>query len=335
MDRIKNIKDLANLAGVSAGTVSRALAGSDLISAKTRDKVRALADEHGFRLNVLARNLRTRRTGAIGVLIPDTEDPGHQIVDQSFFTMLGPLAGALAARGYDLVLSRVVSTDGEWLERFVDSGRVDGLIVIGQSERSASLDEVAARYRPLVAWGGQYEGQVHCSVGLDNRLSGELATNHLIERGCRRITFVGDTEVLEVSQRLQGCRDAMRFAGLEEDELTVLPARRVAEAAHPDIKVLLGPPDERLHGIVAASDMIAMIILRVLAENDLKVPRDARVIGYNGLAIEEHTVPRLTTISQDLSRGAESLVDTLLRRIAGEDVPSVVMEPRLVIRSSS
>ena len=70
MTRIRTIKDLAELAGVTAGTVSRALAGSELISTKTRERIQALADEHGFRPNVMARNLRTQRTGAIGVVIP-------------------------------------------------------------------------------------------------------------------------------------------------------------------------------------------------------------------------------------------------------------------------
>ena len=73
----------------------------------------------------------------------------------------------------------------------------------------------------------------------------------------------------------------------------------------------------------------------MLAEHGMQVPRDVRVIGYDGLAIGEHTVPRLSTVAQDLPRGAETLVDLLLRRIAGEDTRSVVMEPKLVVRMSS
>ncbi len=334
MTRLRNIKDLADLAGVSAGTVSRALAGSELISRKTREKVQALADEHGFRPNVMARNLRTQRTGAIGVLIPLESQSGVQMADPIVFTMLGLLADVLIDRGYDLVLSRVAPADGQWLERFVDSGRVDGLIVIGQSDQSATLDEVASRYKPLVVWGGHSEGQVHCSVGSDNRLGGDLATSNLIERGCDRIAFVGDADTPEVSQRLQGCRDAMARAGLV-DGLTVFPAEVIADADHPDMDRLLGSTNEQPQGIVAASDATAMVMLQVLAEHGMQVPRDVRVIGYDGLAIGEHTVPRLSTVAQDLPRGAETLVDLLLRRIAGEDTRSVVMEPKLVVRMSS
>jgi DNA-binding LacI/PurR family transcriptional regulator len=334
MSRIRNIKDLAELAGVSTGTVSRALAGSELISKKTRERIQALADEHGFRPNIMARNLRIQRTGAIGVLIPLGHETGQHISDPFFITMLGLLADSLTERGYDLLLSRVIPTDSSWLSRYVDSGRVDGLIVIGQSDQAAALDAVAQRYRPLVVWGGHVDGQVHCSVGSDNRKGGDLATTHLIERGCQRIAFFGDPTALEISQRLDGCRDAMARAGLV-DGPTVLPAHLVAESAHPDIARFLGSVSERPQGIVAASDVIAMSTLRALSEYGLAVPGDVHVIGYDGLDICEQTVPRLSTISQDLTTGAHHLVDMLLRRIAGEDTQSVVMEPKLIVRMSS
>lgn len=334
MSRIRNIKELAELAGVSTGTVSRALAGSELISRKTRERIQALATEHDFRPNVMARNLRIQRTGAIGVLIPLGHETGQHISDPFFITMLGLLADALTERGYDLLLSRVIPADSHWLERYVDSGRVDGVIVIGQSDQSDTLDRVAARYRPLVVWGGHLPGQVHCSVGSDNRKGGYLAARHLIERGCRRIAFFGDPKALEIGQRLEGCRAAVAEAGLA-DSLSVLPAHLVAEAAHPDIARFLGTSGERPQGIVAASDVIAMSTLRALSEHGLAVPADVRVIGYDGLAICEQTVPRLSTISQDLTAGAAHLVDMLLRRIAGEDTASIVMEPQLIVRMSS
>lgn len=334
MNRIRNIKDLADLAGVSAGTVSRALTGSGLISSKTRNKIQALADEHGFRPNVMARNLRIQRTGAIGVLIPVGYQAGQHISDPFVMTMLGYLADTLTARGYDLVLSRIMPADSQWLDRFVDSGRVDGLIVIGQADQMTTLDRVAARYRPLVVWGGHSQGQAHCSVGSDNRLGGDLATSHLIEQGCQRIAFFGDPTALEISQRLDGCRDAMSRAGLA-DRLTVVPTDFVAEAAHDEIDCFLASAAQPPQGIVAASDVIAMSALQVLAEHDLRVPADVRVMGYDGLAISGQTVPGLSTIAQDLKHGAEALVDLLLRRIAGEETASVVMEPMLVERLSA
>jgi DNA-binding LacI/PurR family transcriptional regulator len=332
--RIRNISDLAKIAGVSPGTVSRALSDTGLISQKTRERIKALAREHDFRPNIMARNLRIQKTGAIGVVIPLGHETGQHISDPFFITMLGLLADALTEKGYDLVLSRVIPTDEDWLDRFVDSGRVDGTIVIGQSDQAAVLDKVASRYRPLVVWGGHSPGQVHCSVGSDNRLGGKLAAAHLIERGCQRLAFFGDPSALEFELRLQGCRDAMDAAGLKGD-ITVFPAHLMAEAAHPDITKFLGSAAERPQGIIAASDVIAMTTLRVLAEFGLSVPDDVKVIGYDGLELTEHTFPRLSTVRQDLTTGAHNLVDMLLRRIAGEDTASVILQPELVVRNST
>jgi DNA-binding LacI/PurR family transcriptional regulator len=332
--RVRNIIDLARIAGVSPGTVSRALSDSGLISQKTRERIKALAREHDFRPNILARNLRIQRTGSIGVLIPLGHETGQHISDPFFITMLGLLADELTERGYDLVLSRVIPTDGDWLDRFVDSGRVDGLIVIGQSDQSENLDRVASRYKPLVVWGGHSKGQVHCSVGSDNYAGGEIAASHLIKQGCKRIAFFGDPRAFEIAQRLEGCKSALSQAGLI-DQLSILPAHLVAEAADTEIAAFFKSEGERPQGIVAASDVIAMSTLRVLSELGLSVPDDIRVIGYDGLALGEQTVPRLTTVKQDLTTGARNLVDLLLRRIAGEETGSVVMPPELIIRMST
>jgi DNA-binding LacI/PurR family transcriptional regulator len=185
-----------------------------------------------------------------------------------------------------------------------------------------------------VVWGGHTKGQIHCSVGSDNFAGGEIAAAHLVDGGCRRIAFFGDPRALEIGQRLEGCKAALTRAGLI-DSLSVLPAHLVAEEAHPDIADFLESETARPHGIVAASDVIAMSTLRVLSELGLAVPEQVKVIGFDGLALGEQTVPRLTTVKQDLTTGARNLVDLLLRRIAGEETGSVVMPPELVIRMSS
>lgn len=332
--KVRNISDLARLAGVSPGTVSRALTGSDLVNEKTRLRIEALARAHDFRPNVMARNLRIQKTGAIGVVIPLGHDTDQHISDPFFMTMLGLLADTLTERGYDLMLSRVIPTDAGWLDRFTDSGRVDGVIVIGQSDQAETLDRVAARYRPLVVWGGHQQGQVHCSVGTDNVAGGDLAATHLIERGCRKIAFFGDPTARELKQRLAGCRAALARVGLH-DEPRVFPVHLAAGIDDANISQFLADETQQPDGIVAASDVIAMTTLRALSELGIAVPADIKVIGYDNLSIAEHTVPRLSTIKQDLTTGAHNLVDLLLRRIAGQDTGSVVMPPELVVRMST
>ncbi len=332
--RVRNITDLAQLAGVSPGTVSRALADSHLIAKKTRDRIQAMAREHEFRPNIMARNLRIKRTGAIAVIIPLGHETGQHISDPLFMTMLGHLADALTERGHDLLLSRVIPKDPDWLNRMADSGRVDGVILIGQSDQSEIIEKVASRYRPMVVWGANLQGQVHCSVGSDNRKGGELATRHLVERGCRNFAFFGDPVAPEISERLQGCRTALAAAGLS-DKLALLSAHLTAETAHPAISKWLDETGSIPDGIIAASDVIAMSALRALAEHGVSVPGEVHVVGYDDLPFANQTVPTLTTIKQDLAAGASHLVDLLFRRIAGENTQSVVLEPELVVRQSS
>ncbi|MDE2405102.1 MAG: LacI family DNA-binding transcriptional regulator [Sphingomonadales bacterium] len=324
MDRIRNIKDLAVLAGVSAGTVSRALAGSELISLKTRERIKALADHHGFRPNALARNLRIQRTGAVGVVVPLKSAKGEQLSDPFFIAMLGMVADGLTDRGYDLLLSRVSATGEGWLDQFIGSGRVDGVLLIGQQDMHEAIDAVASRYRPMVVWGGHVAGQQSCVVGSDNVVGGRLAAEHLLERGCRHIAFVGDPGPLESSQRLSGARAAIEAAGMR---LTVIPDRETFRATFAG--------GERPDGIFACSDMLAVNCIVGLGNAGLRVPDDVRVVGYDGLGICEQVAPRLSTIDQQVEAGARHLVDLLLRRIGGEDTESVVLEPRLEVRDST
>ncbi len=333
-ERARNITDIARLAGVSPGTVSRALANSELISQKTRERVQALAREHEFRPNVMARNLRTKRSGAIGVLIPLGHETAQHISDPFFMSLLGNLADALTERGHDLLLSRVIPTNPDWLTDIVESGRVDGVILIGQSDQSAVIDKVAGRFLPLVAWGANLAGQAHCSVGTDNRKGGELAARHLIERGAKSFAFLGDPVAPEISERLAGVKAALDAAGLGK-ALEVLPAHLTAETAHPAVSDWLGSAKTVPEGIIAASDVIALSTLRALAEHGRSVPDHVRVIGYDDLPLANQTTPPLTTVRQDLVAGAAHLVDLLFRRIGGEKTESVVLEPKLIVRGSS
>ncbi|MFM6853163.1 MAG: LacI family DNA-binding transcriptional regulator [Sphingopyxis sp.] len=332
--RVRNITELARLAGVSAGTVSRALADSQLISKKTRDHVQKLAREYDFRPNVMARNLRIKRAGAIGVVIPLGHETGQHISDPFFMTLLGHLADALTERGHDLVLSRVIPDSPDWLSKIVDSGRVDGAIIIGQSNQSAVIDDVAARYLPMVVWGASHADQTHCSVGTDNRLGGALSAQHLIAAGCRRIAFFGEPSAPEIADRLDGCRDAVVAAGLADGFIT-LPVHLTADTAHPAISTWLAQTPIVPDGIVAASDVIAMAALRALSERGFQVPGDIRIVGYDDLPFAAQTLPPLSTIRQDLVAGAAHLVDLLFRRISGERTESVVLAPGMIVRESA
>ncbi|MDE2437274.1 MAG: LacI family DNA-binding transcriptional regulator, partial [Sphingomonadales bacterium] len=202
--RIRNIAELARLAGVSAGTVSRALANKSLVNRETRERIQALAREHGFRPNQMARRLRVQETRAIGVVVPLGHERRQHLSDPFFMAILGHLADSLTEIGYDITLSRVIPDAEDWLERIVDSGLLDGVLLIGQSNQFDAIERVAQWYRPMVVWGSHRDGQVHCTVGVDNRKGGRLAGECLIAAGRTRLAFLGETIAPELGERYQG-----------------------------------------------------------------------------------------------------------------------------------
>lgn len=327
------MQELAELAGVSVSTVSRALAGKTIINAKTRERVVELARAHGFKPNQAAQNLRLRRAQAIGVIMPMGHEIDQHPSDPFFMTMLGHLADALTDRNFDLLLSRVIPSDDGWLDSLLNSGRVDGAIVIGQSDQGAVLDAAAARHRGLVVWGAQVPGQAYVSVGSDNVRGGLIAGRHLIERGKRKLMFLGNPSPPEFGQRQQGFLQACADAGLA-DPVATLPIHLTSEAAYAAASAFLDQ-NPGIDGIFAASDVVAMSVLRALAERGLAVPGDVAVVGYDDIMLAAHTSPPLTTIRQDLEQGAKLLVDILFRQIEGEACRSVQLEPELIVRASS
>lgn len=330
---IRTLADLARLAGVSTGTVSRALAGKSLVNLETRERIQALAREHGFRPNQMASKLRSKRTGVIGVLIPLGHEKRQHISDPFFLTLLGWLADELTESGYDVMLSRVIP-DGtsEWLERMTGSGMVDGVLLIGQSDQFDNIEAVARKYAPLVAWGSCHEDQVHCAVGTDNVIGGRIAAEHLIACGARKLAFLGETKGIEIDERWRGAEAAAAEAGVPIVHIPISLASdvmgaQIAEAANGDFA--------EIDGMVAASDLIAMNVLRCLREKGRSVPDDVQIIGFDDLPLASLTMPPLTTIRQEIGNGAKAMVDKLKARLAGTPAGSEKMPPKLIIRETT
>lgn len=331
--RIRNIAELARLAGVSAGTVSRALANSSLVNKQTRERIQNLAREHGFRPNQMAKRLRVQQTKVIGVVVPLGHEQRQHLSDPFFMTILGHLADALTENGYDIMLSRVIPDADDWLERIADSGMLDGVLLIGQSNQFDAIERVAAWYKPLVVWGSHRPQQVHCTVGVDNRAGGRMAGECLIAAGRKRLAFLGDTLAPELSERFLGLCDAAQAAGLPEP--IKLSAHLASDIMAEEIANHIGRIGKEVDGIAAGSDLIAMHTVRALADQGLDVPGQISVTGFDDLPLAEQTIPRLTTISQSIATGARTMVQLLFDRIAGNHTDAVVMPPLLVRRDTA
>ena len=326
--------DIARLAGVHVSTVSRALAGSPLIERQMRDKILKIAAKQGYVVNATARNLRTRRTQTLSVVIPLAHESGQALTDPFFTDMLSHLADEITQRGYAMHLEKILPPMEGWLAALIGARRSDGIIVIGQSTEHAALEEAAAAYAPMVVWGGQLGRQRYCVVGTDNAGGARLATEHLLATGRRKIVFVGDPSIPEIRLRREGYESAMPKPRGGGTRGRVLTAHMTPAAAYESVRAFIAH-GEPFDAVLAATDVIALSAMRAIAASGLAIPGDVAVAGFDDITMAAHVHPSLTTVRQDVARGAKLLVDLVLRRLDGEDTPSVMMPAELVVRESS
>jgi DNA-binding LacI/PurR family transcriptional regulator len=222
----------------------------------------------------------------------------------------------------------------DWLTDLIASKRSDGIIVIGQSTEHSALESVADKYLPLVVWGGQIDHQSYCTVGSDNVGGGRMATEHLITLGRRRIVFVGDTRVPEFKLRYRGYSQALDQAPSGTAKRKTLTTHMAPDRAFESMMAFIQKGEE-FDGVICATDIIAISVIRALAASGRRVPDDVSVVGYDDLAIAAQTFPPLTTVRQNIEQGATHLVDLLFRRMEGEATGSITMAPELIVRDSS
>jgi DNA-binding LacI/PurR family transcriptional regulator len=326
--------DIARLAGVSVSTVSRALNDSPLVNAETRERVAQLARSLNYSINLGAQNLRLRKNQTIAVVVPYDAQARQHISDPFFLGIVGSIADALTDRGYDMLLARVDAERLDSAATLYDSGRAIGIVIIGQWRHHDQLNELAARKLPLVVWGGQMPQQLYCSVGGDNIGGGLQATRHLLQRGRKRIVFLGDAALPEVWLRRQGYHQALREAGIEPDpklELAtpfeIITAREMLDA------FLAAKP--KVDGVLACSDLLALQAVQALRAARREVPRQVAVVGYDDMPVATYSDPPLTTVHQPVNHAGAEIVDALLAQLRGERVAPRVLPVHLVVRESA
>ncbi|MCC2618037.1 LacI family DNA-binding transcriptional regulator [Aestuariibacter halophilus] len=330
--KLSTLADLAREAGVSESTVSRALSNNTLISQKTRDRIQALAHEHNFTLNTAARNLRLQKSNTIAVVLLIDSDADQSVSDPFILSILGVIADELSQHRYDVLLVSHRTKDAKNIRQYLDTKRADGLIVFGQGDSGEHLSALLNQNLPVVVWGAQTPAASYVTVGTDNVLGGRRVTEHLREQGCQRIAFAGHLS-FETAQRYQGYRQALEAAGLRNSHH--LDIHFSYEDAYQVTKTLLDNNEFSYDGVVAASDSIALGMIRALSEAGKRVPEDVAITGYDDIAVAAYMQPSLTTIRQDTRAGGTCLVNTLLAQLAGESVQSTLLDTPLIVRQSS
>lgn len=324
--------DIAQMAGVSASTVSRALSGNPLIPEATRTRIAELARSLNYRVNVGAANLRKRGVQTIGVVI--LGDNSQMISDPFLLSILGSVADALDERGVSLLLTRLKNDRQHVLSDLVESGQVGGLIVVGQLTLHEHLNELARHGFPMVVWGANLPDALYPVVGGDNAMGGFLATRHLIEHGCRRIAFFGDVSHPEAGLRYQGYSRALQEAGIQQDP-RLLQSFLFGESRIREVIERWLDQQLPFDGIFASSDVTAITLMAMLTERGIAIPKSVRLVGYDDIALAQNVHPTLTTIRQPTHEAGRALVDLLFDAIAGKAKQSVVLPASLVVRESS
>ena len=168
---------------------------------------------------------------------------------------------------------------------------------------------------------------------MDNRQGGRLAGECLIAAGRKRLAFLGETIAPELHERYLGLCDAAKAADL--DAPMKLDTHLASDVMADEISAHVERIGSQVDGIAAGSDLIAMHTVRALADRGVMVPRDVSVTGFDDLPLAEQTIPRLTTISQNIATGARTMVNALYERIAGRETDSVQMDPQLIRRDTA
>lgn len=323
------LKSIAEAAGVHPSTVSRALMSmpGSRIPAATVERIRRAAAELNYAPDPWAKSLRTRRGMMVGLAIPRLTD-----------VVLGQMFEAAQWRARDFgYQTMTVSAENEGTEsisiKSLMDRRTDGLILATATLRDPFLKVIDSSGLPFVLL-NRSSGAYPAVCG-DDLLGGYLATKHLLDLGHVRIGHIsGPTSVSTGKLRAQGYRKALREAGIEPTSDLVAPGEFDADSGIAAAETLLGLP-VRPTAIFAINDISALAAMAVARRHGLRVPEDVAIVGYNDSEMSPLLPIPLTSVRVPLLEMGKLAVELLMKRLAGEEVGSVLLEPQVVARESS
>jgi DNA-binding LacI/PurR family transcriptional regulator len=331
---IKTIDDIARLAGCSKSTVSRALNDSPLIGVETKERIRTIAREHRFERNDSARRLSLGQSHVVALVTYDYSAKFAQPSPFALELMSGITAG-LHANGYDLLVIQVSPDDTDWVSRYLESGRVDGFVLLSGNCSQKHIAALMERNAPFITFGIPAGKRGYSWVTGDNFTGGKLATQHLIAGGRRRIGFIGGTaKIADVQDRHEGYVAALEAAGRAVEPELVVYGDFTPESGAAAMRTLLGvAPD--LDGVFVNSDLMALAAIEEIRAAGRSVPEDVAVVGYDDVALAAHSDPPLTTISQSIPVAGRMLAENLLQLVRTGVVANVSLPAELVVRKSA
>lgn len=316
--------DVAERAGVSQSTVSRALSGSGVISDATRQKVMNAASEMGYFVDERAARLRRGHTGTLAVVVICMPGGRARDVNPFSYALLGGICAAAADLGLEVLVSLQAEED-KLFGHYVERGQAEGLIVIGTTANRPAWEyfrdigvSAEATGAPVAYWGSPL-GDLD-RVLSDNDAGARSAADHLIEKGARRLVCIGSkgTPQRQFAERVEAFLAQAYSRGVEADLIEIEPADARRDqgrlAAH---KLLEQHPE--CDGVFAVCDALAFGVLETLQAAGKTVPGDIRLVGFDGIPASEMTTPALTTIEPDLDMAGRMLVEAVAGVVTAEE----------------
>ena len=303
-----SIKDIAKLTGVSTATVSRVINDSGRFSEETRQKVMDTINKLGYRSNVVAKSLRTRKTLSIGVIVPD-------ITNEFFSKIVLGIESYCFPKGYSVYIC--YTGENEEKENLyiadLEAKGVDGLIYL--SEVGGQQYQISKRRIPTVCIDREPLKKDIPVITSDNYNGGFIATEELIRCGCKNIVLLRDYRVLStMEQRTQGYMYALSQYDIPVDVNMILKMPIDFNSAKECVEKLIASKT-KFDGIFATTDWLAIGALSALKKHRIKVPQEVRLVGFDNTSITEFISPSITTIDQDKFKMGDTAANILLDMI--------------------
>lgn len=329
------LKDVAQLAGVSAATVSYALSGKRTISDETKSRIMDAISQLDYVPDLNARGLSMRDSKLIGVVVPQTE-PGDRLMFQNSFysEVLGSIEYYARQQGYHILIS---ATDAnESYLTLAKKRNLDGIIVIGMYPNDF-YQQMKKTQIPIVLIDSYCNDHYYHNIRIDDAYGTYLATRYMLENGHEHIAFFAGQlkENGVMTKRLLGYQQALNefsipyrkeyvFEGQIDYVSGIELARELMKSGLPAT------------GIVAAADILAIGAIKGFFENGKNVPADYSIIGFDDVEISQFLTPGLTTIRQQISLKGQKAVELLLKHIEDPSLPKQeeVLPLQLVVRGS-
>lgn len=330
-----SIDQVAELAYVSRSVVSRVLNNHPNVSDEAKERVLEVVKKHNYKPSSVARGLATNQNYEIGILAPRRCD---EALGNGFWSLLHlGIFEECIEKGYYVTMSPIsTDKDTEINNHIIDSKRLDGYILLTQEVSDYVINKLNEREIPMVLVGHGQQNPGLNSVDVDNFSGAYQATSHLIELGHERIGIImANQQMKESVDRLEGFKKALGDAGLSFDEdLVSVGSYSQSHGLQTTRRWIQQGLD--LSAIFCMSDTLAMGALLALNQENISVPDEMAVVGFDDLPMSQYTIPPLTTVHQPIYEKGQHAARLLMKQIENDntEVAHENLEPSLIIRQS-